>query len=131
MLDLFRILVVVILVMHGIGHLVWFLAAWTPVRAGVKDGSWLLPGNVTIRSPLGRVLGIVALAATLVFIGAAIWLIAGRVWWANWTYLGIFLSFGAVVPWFRQSPGSTAVNAVMADLVLLFIITLFATDLVA
>ncbi len=130
MVDLFRILVVIILVMHGLAHLIWFLAAWTPVRTGVKDGPWLLPGNVTIRSPLGKILGLVALLATVVFVLAGLGLLLQQPWWAERTYLGIFLSFVAVVPWFRQSPGSTAVNALLADLVLLFVITIFSADLV-
>jgi hypothetical protein len=66
----------------------------------------------------------------IVFVGAAVGLLLRELWWADWTYLGIFLSFGAVVPWIRQSPGSTPVNAILADLVLLFVITLFSVDLV-
>jgi hypothetical protein len=130
-MDIFRILVVIFLVMHGIGHIIWFLAAWTPIDTGVKDGRWVLPGNVTIRSPLGKLLGLVALLATLVFVGAGVGLIMGQLWWASWTYVGIFISFAAVVPWIRQSPGWTPVNAIVADLALLFVITLFAADLVA
>ena len=37
MTDLFRILVVIFLAMHGIGHLLWFLAAWTPMGQGLRD----------------------------------------------------------------------------------------------
>lgn len=129
MLDVFRVLVVIFLVLHGIGHLIWFMAAWTPVRAGVGDGPWILPGNVTIRSPLGKVLGLLALLAMVAFVLSAIALLLQELWWAGLTNIGIFLSFGAVVPWLRQSPGSSAINAIVADLVLMFVITLFAVDL--
>ena len=126
MLDLFRILLVVFLVMHGIGHIIWFLAAWTPVRAGVKDGPWLLPGNVTIRSPIGKLLGLLALVVVIVFVVAAAGLLLMEPWWAAVAEFGVFLSFGAVVPWLRQSPGSTPINAIFANIALMF---LFALDL--
>lgn len=126
MLDVFRILLVVFLFMHGIGHSIWFLAAWTPVRAGVRDGAWILPGNVTIRSPLGRLLGLLALAVAFVFVVAGVGLWRQEPWWAAWTEVGVFLSFVAVVPWLRQSPGTTAINAIVANIALMF---LLAVDL--
>jgi hypothetical protein len=124
MLDLFRILLAVLLAMHGIGHIIWFLAAWTPVRAGVRDGSWSLPGNVTIRSPIGRVLGLLALVVVVLFIIAAGGLALQQPWWAGWAEVGVFLSFAVVVPWLRQSPGSTAINAIVANIVLMFVLAL-------
>ena len=63
MLDLFRLLVVVFLVMHGLVHLIWFLASWTSIRVGFGDGAWILPGNLTIKSKVGKLWGIGALAA--------------------------------------------------------------------
>ncbi len=132
MLDLFRILLVVFIAMHGAVHVIWFLAAWTPVSAGVKDGPWILPGNITIHSPLGRALGLLALAVVFVFIFAAIGLLLKQVWWAGWAEVGVFMSFGAVVPWLRQSPGSTAVTAIIANIVLMFLLALeLSLDLIA
>ena len=132
MLDLFRILLVVFIAMHGAVHIIWFLAAWTPIRAGVKDGPWILPGNITIRSPLGRALGLLALAVVFVFLFAAIGLLLKQVWWAGWAEVGVFMSFGAVVPWLRQSPGSTAITAIIANIVLMFLLALeLSLDLIA
>ena len=37
---------------------------------------------------------------------------------------GVILSFGVVVPWVRQAPGWTAINAIVADLVLMILIAL-------
>ena len=122
--ELFRLLVVVFLVMHGIGHVIWFLAAWTLVRAGVGDGAWILPGKVTIQSPIGRIWGLLALAAMIVFLAAAVALLVDLPDWRAMTNLGVVLSFVAVVPWRRQSPGSTWLMAILADLVLLFLLAL-------
>jgi hypothetical protein len=132
MLDLFRVLLALLLVMHGIGHIIWFLAAWTPIRAGVREGPWVLPGNVTIRSPIGRILGLLALAVVAIFVFAAAGLFLQQPWWAGWAEMGVFLSFGAVVPWLRQSPGSTAITAIIADIVLMFVLALdLSVDVIA
>jgi hypothetical protein len=122
--DLLAILVVAFLAMHGLGHVIWFLAAWTRVRAGVGDGRWSLPGSVTIRSPLGRLWGALALAAVILFVVAALVLLAGSVAWRGLAFLGIGASFVAVGPWRSQSPGSTWLMAILADLVLLILLSL-------
>ncbi len=124
MLDAFRLLLSALLCMHGLLHLIWFLAAWTPVRTGVRDGTWVLPGAVTIRSPIGKVLGLLALLVVAIFVFAAAGLLLKQIWWAGWAEMGVFLSFGAVVPWLRQSPGSTALTAIIADIVLMFVLAL-------
>ncbi len=124
MLDLFRILLALLLVMHGLLHLIWFLAAWTSVHTGVGDGTWMLPGKVTVRSAIGRFLGLVALAATALFVFAALGLAFKQPWWAGWAEIGVFLSWVAVAPWLRQSPPSTAATALIADIVLMFVLAL-------
>ncbi len=124
MLDLFRILLAALLAMHGLLHLIWFLAAWTSVRTGVRDGTWILPGSVTIRSHVGKVTGALALLAVGVFCFAALGLAAKQPWWAGWAEVGVFVSFGAVVPWLRQSPRSTASTAFVTDIVLMFVLAL-------
>jgi hypothetical protein len=122
--ELFRLLVVVFLTMHGIGHVIWFLAAWTPTRAGVGEGPWGLPGGVTIRSPLGKLWGALALVTLVLFAAAAAALLVGAPAWRGLAFLGVILSFVAVGPWRRQSPGSTWLFAILADLVLLFLLAL-------
>ena len=124
MTDLFRILVIVFLIMHGIGHVIWFLGAWTSIRVGMKDGPWILPGNVIIRSPLGRLWGLLALLALIYLEAAAVALLGQSASWRQMTYVGVIVSLVAVTPWLRQSPGSTPINAILADMALLFVLAL-------
>jgi len=132
MLEFFRLLLVVFLVLHGIGHIIWFLAAWTPISAGVKDGPWILPGDVTIRSPIGKLLGLLALAVILIFVFSALLLLLNERAWAGWAEMAVFLSFAAVVPWLRQSPGSMPINVIAANLALMFLFALeLSVDLTA
>lgn len=132
MLEFFRILVIVFLVMHGLVHVIWFVASWTGIRTGFGDGAWILPGEVTIGSPLGKVWGIGGLVVLGLFVLGAIGLAAGAPGWINPTNLAVFLSFGVVVPWWRQSPGSVGVTAVVTNLALMFLLALpIALDMVA
>ncbi len=132
MTDLFRILVVIFLAMHGVGHLIWFLAAWTPLRSGFGEGRWILPGEVTIRSPLGKLWGLAALLVALLFVVAALALLGQSLQWRTLANSGVILSFGVVVPWLRQAPGWTAINAIVADLLLMILIALpLSVDMVA
>ena len=112
------------LCIHGLSHIIWFLASWSSVRTGVGDGSWLLPGNVTISSPIGKVLGLLALIVVIVFTAAAAMLLAGLPTWTGIANIGVFLSYGAVVPWLRQSPGSWGLISVFANIVLMFLLAM-------
>lgn len=132
LLDVFRVIVVLVVCTHGIAHLLWFLASWTSLRTGVGDGPWLLPGEITIRSPIGRVLGLLALIVVVVFVLAALLLLAGQPGWRDVANVGIFLSYAAVVPWLRQSPGSWGITSVITNIVLMFLLALpLSVDLTA
>jgi hypothetical protein len=124
MLEFFRILVIAMLCIHGLLHGIWFLASWTSIRTGFRDGAWVLPGEFSIRSPLGKLWGLGALVVLALFSLGAIGLVAGDPGWTNVTNLRVFLSFGVVVPWWRQSPGSVGVSAVITDLVIMFLLAL-------
>ena len=124
MLDFFRYLVVAMLCLHGLSHIIWFLASWTSVRTGVGDGGWILPGDVTISSPVGKVLGLLALIVVVVFVATAAMLLASLPNWRGLANIGVFLSYGAVVPWLRQSPGSWGPTSVVANIVLMFLLAL-------
>ena len=119
----FRILVAIMLLMHGVSHVIWFLAAWTSVPTGVGDGKWILPGEITIRGRVGKALGLLALFVVAVFTVAGLMLLAGMEDWNGIANIGIFLSYGVVVPWIRQGPGSWPLTSVVANVILMFLVT--------
>lgn len=121
--DLLRLLVVAMLVMHGLSHLIWFLAAWTSVRTGVGDGAWILPGDITIHGRIGKALGLLALIVMVTFTAAGVMLLAGIETWNGVANIGVFLSYAVVVPWIRQGPGSWAPTSIVANVILMFLVT--------
>jgi len=121
--DLFRILVAAMLIMHGFSHLIWFLSAWTSVHTGVGEGAWILPGEITIRGRVGKALGLLALIVIAIFTTAGLMLLAGLPNWNGIANIGIFLSYAVVVPWLRQGPGSWPLTSVVANIILMFLVT--------
>ena len=49
-----RWIIALALLVHGIGHIVFFFAAFTPVPMDFVDAPWLLPGAYTVDSPVGK-----------------------------------------------------------------------------
>ena len=121
--DFFRILVAVMLVMHGLSHIIWFLSAWTSVPTGVGEGSWILPGDITIRGRVGKALGLLALIVVVTFVSAGVMLLGGVETWNGVANIGVFLSYATVVPWIRQGPGSWGLTSVIANIILMFLVT--------
>jgi hypothetical protein len=121
--DFFLVLVVLMLWAHGISHVIWFLASWTSMPTGVGDGKWILPGEITIRGRVGKVLGLTALFVVAVFITAGAMLLAGIETWNGVANIGVFLSYAVVVPWIRQGPGSWPATSVIANVILMFLVT--------
>ena len=123
-MDILRILVVVFLVLHGISHVIWFLAAWTPIKAGIEDGPWILPGDVTLTSVVGKIIGLIALVAMTLILLGAVALLGQEEWWRGATRYGVFLSFIVVLPWWPRIPHHIGLQAIIANIVLMFLIAL-------
>lgn len=122
--DLLRILIALALLLHGLSHIIWFLAAWTPYKLGIEDGPWVLPGGVTLTSLVGRIIGLIALVAMVLLMLGGIALLAEQEWWRGAARMGVFLSFAVVLPWWPRIPHHIGLQAIIVDIVLMFIIAL-------
>ena len=122
--DLLRVLLIVALVVHGLSHLIWFLAAWTPIKLGVVDGPWILPGEVTLTGVVGRIFGLIALLAMALLLIAAVALVLQEPWWRAAARNGVFLSLIVVLPWYPRIPHRIGLQAVIVNIVLMFVIAL-------
>ena len=124
MYDLLHILIAAALLVHGLSHVVWFLAAWTPYKLGVVDGPWVLPGDVTLTGVVGRIIGLLALVAMALLMIAGVALLASEEWWRGAARMGVFSSLIVVLPWWPRIPHRIGLQAIIVDIVLLFIIAL-------
>lgn len=119
-----RIAVLIFLVVHGMGHSIWFIGAWVPQAKLVADGGWILPGGVSISDPVGKLFGLLALVAMVGFLVSAWALFQQLDWWRPTLASSAVVSLVAVIPWWSVSPGTTALNATAANVILLVFLLL-------
>lgn len=96
-----RIIVSLAFIGHGLGHLTGFLTAWTRLPAGFTDAPWILPGDVRMQSLIGRVFGLLWLAAMAVLVAAGVGVLARQPWWPQVAIAGAALSLIVIVPWWN------------------------------
>lgn len=108
-----------ILIAQGLGHSLGFLAGWTSLPTGFRDRPWLLSAGVRYAGWIGRLFGLLWLAAGLVFIITGFGLIFHS---PAWPVLGLFgagLSLLAILPWWRTVNPGPKHTATLVDLLLL------------
>jgi hypothetical protein len=112
-----RLILAVILIAHGLGHIMGFLAAWTNVPMGFTDRSWLLSTGVTVQSALGKAFGLLWLVALVALVGAGlgVWLRAD--WWPTLAIVGSVISLLAILPWWNTVAPSPRIWASLVDIV--------------
>ena len=125
MISIIRIIIAIILLGHGIGHIVGFLGSWTQWQPfeepAFNDEPWVFSGGVYIHSTIGKVFGVFWLLSTIAFGLAAIGLTANQPWWGTIAVIASVFSLLAVVPWWHSfSPGiMSKKSAVLVDIIVL------------
>jgi hypothetical protein len=108
-----RVAVAVFAMLHG-AHLMWFLGAWIPRTHAVGPEPWLFSPGVTITGAVGRLSGLLALAAATGFVAAGLGVLTAAAWWPAVMLAAAGLSVLVVVPWwpasFPPSPNATLAN---------------------
>lgn len=113
--GLLRWVIVVVLLAHGIGHVMGVLEAWTSIEAGFAERPWLFSDVVTIQSGVGRAFSLLWLVAMIGFVAAGIGLATGQPWWTTLAIVSAVISLVAVVPWFGVMPVGSAIGAILVD----------------
>jgi len=72
-----RWLVGISFVMHGLGHTMGLLAAWTRVDVGFTDDPWIFLDDVHVQDLLGRAWGMPWLVALVGWVGAGLVVLGG------------------------------------------------------
>lgn len=114
-----RWLIVIAMLMHGIGHLVFFLEAFVGSPMGFTGEPWMLPGAFTVTSPVGKAFALLWLLAMLGFVAAAIGLFTHQEWWSSLAVASAVVSLVALLPWWNTVTPSSRVWVLLADLVII------------
>jgi hypothetical protein len=111
---MWKYLVAVLLLAHGIGHIMPFLAAWTPkMNPGFSGGSRLFSGDMPVSSPADLAFGLLGFVAVLGFVGSALGLLLHQEWWPQMTIAAAIVSLVTILPWASVWPTGSMIGAVL------------------
>lgn len=119
-----RMVMVILLLAHGVGHVMGFLDAWTTVPVGFSDTPWFLGGDTVMDSAVGRAFGLLWLVVMLAFVAAGLGLAARQPWWPSLVVAAAVLSLAVILPWWSTVAPGARVGATLVDLGLIVLLTL-------
>ena len=125
MMSILRIIIAIIFVGHGIGHIMGFLETWTRWQPfsepSFNNSPWIFSDSVVIQSAVGKIFGIFWLVSMFGFFAAAIGLITNQSWWTTIAIMASIFSLLAVIPWWNTfTPEIMSKNsAVVVDIIIL------------
>jgi hypothetical protein len=119
---MWRYIIALVLLAHGIGHIMPFMAAWTPQKVGFSDASWVFSGGVGVGSPVGQSFGLLGLVALIGFVAGALGLVTHQAWWPTVTIVAAAISIVTIVPWVNAWPTGSMIGALLVDVALLVVL---------
>jgi hypothetical protein len=86
---------------------------------GFVDRPWVLGGEVKIDSAIGRIFGLIWLAALVGFVAAGVGVFLQRDWWSSLALAGSIASLVAILPWWNTVTPSARFWPVAVDVAVL------------
>lgn len=118
-MNFLTIIIAVVILGHGIGHVMGFLSSWTNLPMGFTDSPWIFSPDTHIQSAIGKAFGVLWLFAMAAFVAAAVGLFMEESWWTTAAVVASILSLAAIIPWWNTfTPGSKQA-VVLVDVVVL------------
>ncbi len=114
--NILRWLVIIAALMHGIGHAMGFLAAWTSVPVGFAERPWLFSGDVTVTGAIGKAFGLLWVGALIGCVGAVFGVLNGADWWPDLAVVSAVVSLVAILPWWNTVVPGARFGATLFDL---------------
>lgn len=117
--NLLRWAVIVVVLAHGVGHIMGFMAAWTNVPMGFSDRSSLLSDTLTLDSAVGRVFGVLWMVAMVGFLVSVYGVLAHQDWWRTLMIAAAVLSLVVILPWWNTVTPGPRFGATLVNLVII------------
>jgi hypothetical protein len=112
--DLFRAVLAVLVLAHGIGHVLFAPLAFSTLRLPSSGESWLLSGALG-KGVTDVIATAIALALVAAFSIAAYGLFAQTAWWRGLLVGASLISIGLIVVFWAGLPDSSAIAALAFD----------------
>jgi hypothetical protein len=118
-----RLILAVPLIAHGLAHISGFMASWTDNDAGYGRGPWIFSSGIGLQSPVGRLFGLLWLAAAAALVGSGIGFALDTAWWQTAAAVGAVLSLVVILPWWNTVPSGAKIGAAFDVLILILLLT--------
>jgi hypothetical protein len=116
---LLKVVVVVVLMAHALGHVMAPQSAFVPPGAFPGTATSLVGSGLTITSSAGKALSLLWLIPVAGFLLGTYGLSTGQEWWRPVLIASAVLSIVAVLPWWNVMPRFSYLGALAVDLVVL------------
>lgn len=113
-----KLIVAVVLIAHGIGHVMAPQAAFVPPGAFPRTAHMVATG-MTITSDGGRLLSLLWILPFVGFLAGTYGLWAGTEWWRPVLVASAAFSIVAVLPWWGVMPVFSYLGALAVDVIVL------------
>ncbi len=120
---MWRYLLALPFVVHGLAHVSGFLASWTALDVGYRKNRWIFSSNVFLDSPVGRVFGLLWLAAGIGLAGSGYAIVFRHGWWWQLAISASALSLVVIVTWWNSVPPGAKAGAVFNLLLIVFLLS--------
>jgi hypothetical protein len=117
-----RFAVAFLLIMHGLGHIIGLLGAWTSSQ-DFSGKHWLFSKGVTMRSTVGRAFSLIWCLALICLVAAGLGLLFQQVWWPTLATVGAAISLMANVPWLTAVPPGAWAGALFDALIIVALVS--------
>lgn len=110
-----KIVLILIVLMHGIGHVLFLVPLFTSNNWGQSTQSWLV-GSDTLAKIVGSIIWIAVIIAFLI---ATYGMISEQTWWRTPTIVASIVSTIGIVLFWRNPVSSSAIFALITDIVII------------
>ncbi|MEN8117479.1 MAG: hypothetical protein ABFS16_10895 [Bacteroidota bacterium] len=117
-----KIILSVVLFIHGMAHIGGILAPFKADKAGFKNAPWLFSDKVLLSSGIGMFWGVLWFIACAGFIASAFGFYFDKSWVAVVVAISAVYSLIAMVPWWKAVPPGAKVGMVFDVIVIVFLL---------
>ena len=128
---MWRIIVAIGLIAHGLAHLSGFVAAWTVADVGFSTRWMFLSSELSLHSSVGKLFGLLWLAAAATLGAAGGGLLWQRFWGVPLALVGALISLAVILPWWNTVPPGAKLGALFDLLVLVVLLSPLKSAVVA
>lgn len=129
---MWRYIIAIPLIAHGLAHISGFVAAWTAANAGYAiNRPWIFSDKIIYKSAAGRAFGLLWLVAAIGLLGTCIAILLGSVRWVTLAIASAIISLATILPWWNTIPPGARIGALFDITILVVSVTPLKDEIIS